>query len=169
MRLESGLFEEVEHDLAATPQALTVVVIVSIASGVAGVIGSVLGGHPGQAVSQLVFGIVGGIVSWVVWSLIAYFIGTRVFSGTATPGELLRTLGFAYSPSVLQFFSFIPVLGGLISIVAAIWTLIAGVIAVRQALDFDTGKAIATVILGWLAVLFISVVLSIVGLGFLRS
>lgn len=32
-----------------------------------------------------------------------------------------------------------------------IWVLIAGIIAIRQALDFSTGRAIVTAILGWLA------------------
>jgi hypothetical protein len=35
--------------------------------------------------------------------------------------------------------------------VLAIWVLIAGIIAIRQALDFGTGKAILTALLGWLA------------------
>ena len=32
-----------------------------------------------------------------------------------------------------------------------VWMLVCGVVAVRQALDFTTGKAIGTVVLGWLA------------------
>ena len=43
-------------------------------------------------------------------------------------------------------------IGGLIRFVVAIWILIAGIIAIRQALDFSTGKAILTAVLGWLAI-----------------
>jgi hypothetical protein len=35
--------------------------------------------------------------------------------------------------------------------------LVCGVVAVRQALDFTTGKAIGTVILGWLAMMALAV------------
>jgi hypothetical protein len=34
----------------------------------------------------------------------------------------------------------------------AIWVLIAGIIAIRQALDIGTGKAILTAVLGWLVI-----------------
>jgi cytochrome bd-type quinol oxidase subunit 2 len=41
---------------------------------------------------------------------------------------------------------------------AAVVVLVAGVIAIRQALDFSTGKAILTAIFGWMA-LFVPVML----------
>ena len=47
---------------------------------------------------------------------------------------------------------FIPVLGGIIRFAVAIWVLIAGIIAIRQALDVGTGKAILTAVLGWLVI-----------------
>jgi hypothetical protein len=36
-----------------------------------------------------------------------------------------------------------------------VWLLVAGIIAIRQALDFSTGKAIATALLGWLAMVLV--------------
>jgi hypothetical protein len=40
------------------------------------------------------------------------------------------------------------------------------VVAVRQALDFDTGKAVLTVIIGWVIVLIITVVVgAVLGIG----
>lgn len=41
----------------------------------------------------------------------------------------------------------------------AIWVLIAGIIAIRQALDFSTGRAILTAVLGWIAYLILGAVL----------
>jgi hypothetical protein len=52
---------------------------------------------------------------------------------------------------VLHVLGIIPVLGGIIRFGVAIWVLIAGIIAIRQALDVSTGKAILTAVLGWLA------------------
>ena len=98
-------------------------------------------------------GLVASIIGWLAWSFFAYILGTRVFKGpetSATWGELLRTIGFSNSPGVLRLFSFIPFLRGIISFGATVWALIAGVIAVRQALDFSTGRAIATCIVGWI-------------------
>ena len=45
-RLESRVYEEVEHDLSATSQALTVVMISAIAAGLGQALGPVLAGRP---------------------------------------------------------------------------------------------------------------------------
>ena len=82
-----------------------------------------------------------------------YVIGDKVFGGTATWGELLRTIGFAHAPGVLLVFGFVPLLGGFLAIAVYLWILWAAVIAVRQALDFSTTKAVATGLLGWLAIM----------------
>lgn len=66
-------------------------------------------------------------------------------------GELLRTIGFAQTPGVFGALALLPIVGGVVRFVLAIWVLIAGIIAIRQALDFGTGKAILTALLGWLA------------------
>jgi hypothetical protein len=65
---------------------------------------------------------------------------------------LLRTIGFAQTLGVLHVLGIIPVLGGIIRFGVAIWVLIAGILAIRQALDVGTGKAILTAVLGWLVI-----------------
>jgi hypothetical protein len=69
----------------------------------------------------------------------------------------LRTIGFAQSPGVLMIFGIIPILGGLVRIVVALWLLATGIVAIRQALDFGTGKAILTAFLGWIAMMVLAV------------
>lgn len=91
-----------------------------------------------------------------------YFVGTRFFGGTADWGELLRTIGFAQSPGVLYVLGIIPILGGLVRFAVMIWILVAGVIAIRQALDFSTGKAVLTAVLGWLALVIVMGIVAIV-------
>jgi len=165
-RLEPDLYEEVEADQNATTQALIVVVIVAVAGGIGGLLSAVINSSSGRSpIGALVGPIIAALIGWLVWSYVTYFIGTRLFAGRATPGELLRTIGFAQSPGILNILSFIPILGGIISLVVAIWLLIAGVVAVRQALDFDTGKAILTTILGWLALVVITALLAFLGFG----
>lgn len=57
---------------------------------------------------------------------------------------------------------FAGVAGAFIGFGVGIWTLIAGVIAIRQALDFGTGKAVATALLSMVAVILVSVAMGVV-------
>ena len=156
-RLDPQLYEEVEHDRSATSQALLVVVLGAIAAG----IGALSGGIAG-----LVVGVVASLVGWVVYAFIAYWVGTNIFKGPhteATWGQLLRTLGFANSPRILLVLVVIPVVGIFVGLAVFVWLLFTTVIAIRQALDFDTWRAIATAVVSLLAqVLIYSVVFAIV-------
>ncbi len=163
--LQASLYEEVERDERATSQAALVVLLVAIATAIGVFLSDAFGGQRSGAsglVRGLVDGILSGFVGWVVWSYVSYFVGTQVFGGTATPGEMLRTIGFAGAPGVLRIFAFVPVLGGLINFVVAIWLLITGIVAIRQALDVSTGKAIGTAIIGWLALVLVAFVVAVI-------
>jgi hypothetical protein len=157
-KLDVNLYEEVEADTTANRQALLAVVLVSLASGIGTGIAGLAARGGLWFIWGLFIGLAGSIVGWLAWSFLAYILGTTVFKGpetSATWGELLRTIGFSNSPGALRFFSFIPFVGGLIAFVASVWSLVAGVIAVRQALDFSTGRAIATCIVGWIVYMLI--------------
>ncbi len=150
-KLEVDLYEEVEADTTANRQAFLAVVVASLAAGLGVGIAGVRAEGGLWFLWGLLIGLATALVGWLVWSLFAYWLGTTIFRGpetSATYGELLRTIGFSNSPRVLTFFAFIPFLGGLIAFAVSIWVLIAGVIAVRQALDFSTGRAIATCVVG---------------------
>ena len=167
VRLDSSLYEEVESDRSATSQAAMVVGIVAVCQAIGAVIGVAVGRDGGaNPIGAVIGAIVAAFIGWVVWSYITYWIGTSVFHGTATPGEMLRTLGFAQTPGVLGILGFIPFLGGIIGFIGSILTLIAGIVAIRQALDFTTGKAVMTAIVGWIALLVISLIFAaILGVG----
>jgi hypothetical protein len=173
--LDVNLYEEVEADTSLNQEALIVVILVSILSGIGGFLQGVFNGDIGAALLALVVGVVLGVVSYYIWAYVTYFVGTNLFGGTADAGELLRVLGYASGPRVLGVLGFIPCVGGLAGLVGAIWALVAGVIAVREALDFDTTKAVLTVIIGWVIVLVISIAVGLVfgigaaGLGALGS
>ena len=168
-RLETSLYNEVEADLSATNQALTVVVVTALAGGIGAALGQAIAGRPNGVVGGLIGGVIAELVGWLVWSYVMYLVGTRVFHGTATYGELLRTLGFANSPGVLLILRFIPVLGGLITAVVGIWRIVAGFIAIREALDLDNGNTLATIVVGIIAylvvLLIVALVLGTIGLG----
>ena len=153
--LDVSLYEEVEADSSATGQAALVVALAAIASAI------------GSAKEGPIGALIGSLLGWAIWAGVTYLIGKAVFKGTATWGELLRTLGFAQAPALLNVLGFIPLLGGLIKLLIGIWVLIAGIIAIRQALDISTGKAVVTAILGWLALMVMVLVLG--GAGFLAG
>lgn len=157
-KLDTATFEEVEHDGSATKQAMSVVVLVALATGI-GTIAS--GGLIG-----LVLGIVLGIVGWALWAWITYLVGTTILKTPETEanwGQLARTLGFAQSPGVLKVFAIIPGIGPLIFAIASIWQLVAMVIAIRQALDYtSTWRAIGVALIGFIPyIIFTSIVIAI--------
>ena len=138
-RLDKDMYEEVEADKSATGQAMAVVVLAALATGIA-----FLGIGSTDAVG-LVFGIVAALLGWALLAWITYMVGTRLFPTPETSadwGELARTLGFAQSPGVLRILGVVPGIGPLIFSIASIWVLVATVIAIRQALDY-TSQAIS--------------------------
>lgn len=149
--LDVDTYEELEADRSATGQAFVVVAIVAICQAIGGA---------GEGAGGVFSGLVGAMLGWMLWSALTMLIGTRLFGGTADWGELLRTLGFAQTPGILAIFGIIPILGWLFRGVAAIWILVAAIVAIRQALDFSTGKAIATAVVGWLCLLLLMLVLN---------
>ena len=167
--LEVDLYEEVEADTRATGQALLVVLIYAICAG----IGSGLDALPGIGAGSFLWGLLWGVISalgfWFIWSFITYFVGTRLFRGpetSATYGEFLRTIGFSATPGVLMILAFVPFVGWLISLAALVWMFIAMVIAVRQALDFTTWRAIGTCAVGGVIYLVVAFILgSLLRLG----
>jgi hypothetical protein len=157
--LDEQLYEEVEHDQSATRQAMLVVVLGAVAAGIGALYGGLL---------ALVVGIIAALVGWAIYAFVAYWVGTHIFHGphtSATWGELLRTLGFANSPRLLLVLLIIPVVGLFIALAVFIWTLITTVIAIRQALDFTTGRAIATAVVSWIALLLVALVLTAIVAG----
>ena len=161
-KLDVGTFEEVEADTSATPQAMGVVVLSSIAAGI--------GAYSDGGLRMTVLITVTALIAWFIWAGLTYLIGTKILAEPTTKadmGELLRTTGFAQAPGILRVLGIIPVLGGLVSLVASVWILVAFVIAVRQALDYkSTGRAVAVCLIGF--VVYFGVLLGIglmMGLG----
>jgi len=143
-RLDAHLFEEVENDPRATVQAGGVVVLAAVAAGV---------GSGARGFGEILLGTVAALVSWFVWAYLAYWIGTRLLPEPATRanhGELLRAVGFASAPGMLRVLGVIEPLRGLVFLVAGLWMLVATVIAVRQALDYEsTWRALGVSATGW--------------------
>jgi len=131
-KIDVSLYEEVEADKSATLQAASVVVLSSIAAG----IGAISLGASNFLMAPLL-----SLVSWYIWAYLIYLIGAKLFPEPTTKsdhGEFLRTIGFSSAPGLIRVFGFIPDLMNIAFIAAAIWMLVAMVIAVRQALDYQS-------------------------------
>ena len=144
-KLDVNLYEEVEADKQAIGQAMGVVVLASLAAGIGSVGTTGIGG--------LIAGTIGALIGWFLWAFITFFIGTKLLPETQTEadyGELLRTIGFSSSPGLLRILGVIPFLGPIIFFVCGIWMLVAMIIAVRQALDYNsTLRAVGVCVIGW--------------------
>ncbi len=165
-KLDVEFFNEVEADISLTQEALMVVVLVSLIGSVGSFIGGVINQGFVSAVLALIAALVTGIATYYIWAYVTYFVGTRLFTGTADPGELLRVLGYASGPQVLSVLSFIPCVGWFVALAGGVWSLIAGFIGVREALDLDTTKTLITVVIGWVIVMVITaIVAAVMGAG----
>ena len=144
-KLDVSLYEEVEADKSATIQAAIVVVVSSLAAGV---------GAMSLGASSFFMAPLLSLVSWYIWAYLIFFIGVKLFPEPKTNsnhGELLRTIGFSSAPGLIRVFGFTPELMSITFMIAGIWMLVAMVIAVRQALDYDsTWRAIGVVVIGFL-------------------
>ncbi len=144
-KLEADLYEEVEADTTALPQAMAVVVLSSLSAGI--------GAMSLKSEFSLLSLTISSLIAWFIWAYIVYFVGVKILPGPETKsdiGELLRTIGFSSSPGVIRVVGIIPGLYNLVSLVAQIWMLVAMIIAIRQALDYSsTGRAILVCIIGW--------------------
>lgn len=150
-KLDVSLYEEVEADKGAMGQAMTVVILSSVAAGI-GTIGAV-------GLKGLILGTIAALAGWFIWAYLTYAIGTKLLAEPQTKadyGELLRTIGFSSSPGVLRFFGVIPMLGNTLNLICGIWMLVAMVIAVRQALDYkSTWRSVAVCLIGFIVQLIV--------------
>lgn len=153
-KLDVNLYEEVEADTSALGQAILVVILSSIAGGIGTL--SVVG------FKGVLTGIIVALIGWAAWAFVTYLIGTRILPQPQTNadfGQLLRTIGFSSSPGIIRILGVIPFLYNITQVVASIWMLIAMVIAVRQALDYDsTWRAVGVCLLGWVVYLVVALI-----------
>lgn len=166
LKADIQLYEEVEHNTALTQEAYQIVGAVAAISAIA----ALLTGFALPGVNPITNAILSGVnvlIGYLLWSYLTFYIGVNYFKGTATYGELQRTLGYAYTPilgvHILLLLAQIPFLGclfGLLALPAIGWTIYLGFIAVRQALDVDNQTALLTTGIALVPYILISVLIS---------
>jgi hypothetical protein len=144
-RLDSQFYEMVETDPSYMREAVLVVLVAAAASAVGQAI------HQPLTLPMILGPIIGIFIFWFIWAGLTLLIGTHVTRQPETQsdmGEMLRVLGYALVPLTLNIFAFLPFKIGLfVQTIAFVWCVVTGVVAVRQALDFSTRRAVVTVFL----------------------
>ena len=172
-KLDAQTYEEVEADKGAIGQALTVVVLSSIAGGIGAAAGQGEATGTAMVILAVVYTII-DLIGWFIWAFLTFIIGTKLMPEPQTQsdmGELLRTTGFSAAPGMLKVLGVIPFVGVVVRIVVYVWMLAAFVVAVRQALDYQsTGRAVVVCLIGWVVqLIFVLVVavalIAMVGIG----
>ena len=127
----------------------------------ANVAGKVLsGGEDTDVVGALTVGIAQGFGGWAVWAQFTWMIGATILKTEKTEADweqLARATGFAHTPGLLNVLYFVPTVGGLISLVAFVWTFACMLVAVRQSLDYtSTWRAFFVILLALIPVLILN-------------
>lgn len=162
LMLDARTYRDVEQDTNANGQAALTVVLAALATGISAILS--------RDVVQNVLGLVlSSVLQWVVFSFVAYFVGASLFATSqtsVTPGQVLRTIGFAQAPKIFAVLGIIPLLGWIVGLVVFFWFLAAAILALREAFEFDTGRAIGTGLIALIGILIVDIVLGAVfGIG----
>ena len=157
--LDASMYEGIEADTRATRQALVVVLAAAVAAGIGA------SGWAGPNWHILVsFGVL-ALVTWVAWAVLILHVGGRYFRQPQTQvdlGELLRTVGFAASPGLLQVAAIVPFLTVPVFAISWLWMLAAMVVAVKHALDFPSmGRAVMVCVMALALAVALAVLLSL--------
>ncbi len=157
--LDGGTYEQLEADRHATWQAMLVVVLSSAAAG----LGVGLQAWAGPAGFARVGAV--ALVTWVAWAVLTLQIGSRMLPQAQTrsdTGEMMRTIGFAAAPGLLQVFGVIPGVALPVFAITTVWMFAAMVVAIQHALDYtNVGRALAVCLVAAMIVLAFSFGISI--------
>ncbi len=161
IKLDKTLYAEIASDKKFFNESLAIVFITAVLASVGSMINAdkPIVTFVTQFINSIIFG-------WLLWSVIAYFIGKVFFDGNSSVEEMLRTLGFASAPRLLSLFSFIPCIGWLLAFAGSLLSLIAGIIAIRESMEFSTEKALITALIGFVLFLMTSAAIRALFIGF---
>ena len=159
------VYAEVERDVEFTNTAWLLVVVISLINQ--------LGQLPvygfksiGQWLIASIVAVVLSVAGFALGAFLISWVGKQFFQAEVDFGEMVRVLGLAYVWNVvgvigiLGFIPFLLCILSPISIIAAIAGLVSWLFAAKEALDLDWGPTVITVVIGVVANIIITMVLS---------
>jgi hypothetical protein len=163
-----GVYAEVEQDTTFTTTAWILVAVVAFLNQ----LGSTASADLVNWLLGAIVGTIFAILGFAVGALVINWVGRAVFHADVNFNELVRTLGLAYVWNVIGVIGVLAAISGALScllapvmIIAVLLMIIAWFIAAKEALDLEWVQTIAAVILGWLALVVITIVIGGLVLG----
>jgi predicted neutral ceramidase superfamily lipid hydrolase len=99
------------------------------------------------------------ILNWLVWSILIYVIGVKIFPDKGTKvsfKKVLISVGYANSPGLLRFFAVTPDLMIPIIIISQFWILASLIISTKQILNLDSNiKSFSIILLSFLIIIIV--------------
>jgi len=154
IKIDPGVFDEVQKDKNATISAGIVVILSSVAAGVGA-------SHLG-AVNFFLAPVL-SLVTWFIWAYIIHFVGVKLIPDSRTKTThkaLLRSIGFSSAPGMIRILGFNEDLMTVMFVGSAFWMLACMVVAVKQTLNYKSlWKALGVVIIAWFAQAFLLIII----------
>ena len=152
LALRGEAFRDVEHHPEALLQSAALVGVAGLARGV--------GAFASEGMVGLVGSVLVALAVWACAAVLIWGIGVKRFGYTADFPEVLRTIGFAAAPLLFLVLGALPlgVAGTVLWVGCHAWATAALAVAVREALDVTSARALMVCLLALavtLGVLFV--------------
>ena len=159
LSLDAATYEDVEADRSALLQAVVVVLLAGVGSGIGN---AGIGDGAPRTIAAVA---VASVVAWVAWAVVVHQIGAHLLAQPSTSvdlGQVLRTLGFAAAPGMFRAFEVFGATRWIFFPLTAVWMVAAMTLAIRQAFDYRSmSRAIAVSLLGWTVLVMVGVVVGL--------
>jgi hypothetical protein len=159
LALDPSIYEYVEARRPSTVAAVTVVIASSLAAGIGAA------GLAGPTLTNLILICGMALATWLAWAGLILYVGGLILPERQTRvdyGELVRTIGFAAAPGLFQIFGLFTTIAVPVFVVSWIWMLAAMIVAVRQALDFQsTWRAVGVCVVTLCVVLMTTIAIAL--------
>ena len=165
---KQGVYKEVEEDASFTPTAWMIVAAASLLNSLGTNAGSV---HSigGRWILAAIGGTIASVAGFALGAFVISWAGKTFFEADVTFEEVVRTIGLASVWNAVGFLGIIALaarglacITGPITFAAGLAGLVAWFIAAKEALDLEWPQTIGTVVIGWIATLVVTVVITMI-------
>jgi len=181
------VYADVKKDTSFTPTAWGIVIVVQLLNQLAGylaagavaaaTVGALGLGNVGTAMSGSLVGslisVVIAVVAFAVGAYVIMFVAKSMFQAKVTFDEVVRTVGLANVWGIVGVLIILTVispvflcLSGIVGLAAAILSIIASAIAVKEAVGLDWTQTIITIVISWVVIFVVTAILGTIVAGF---
>lgn len=168
LTLNSQLYQNAQSNLRTRRTALAVVILAALSRALGTAVILLLNRVTLPTFLLVLFlNILTVVIGYYFWTFTIWKSGQWLKSNPPIYRKLLPPIGFAYAPQFLNFLTLIPLLGRPIELVLAAWTLLAVIVAVRQALHISIVRAAMIALVSFLLIQIVTGALQVVAQQFI--